>query len=230
MSTQEIECNLESAIAHVLSRDVVNRHSYFQLKYFVVGKEHTNQSRMWCCIRELQARQQSIQAMKIELDSLADEKELIEIDIDRIAQFSNESERTLSSLDTKEKEVLTRKKQRAKLAFERQIENIQKKLKEAFEEATFFVQAFASLEKLEPLKPYDDLESQINYWNEKLSQEVYLRTLLHKPLDVELVKTILSLKDDMPIKQDVINMLEQQRLASQETKKITVDGSPKTIE
>ena len=86
------------------------------------------------------------------------------------------------------------------------------------EEAAFFVESFKQLSQVENLKPYDDLESQKLYWNEKLSQEFDLKVLLHGTPDVELVKTILALTDDLEIKKTTVKSLQntQKRIASKE--------------
>jgi len=198
---------LDTQIAHILDREIVNRHSYFQLKYFVVGKEYTRQSKMWCCIRELRARQQSIMAMQSKLEDLADDIELMNIEMERIQSIELDS----NELNTRERALHLRKKERQKQSIEQSVVEINNKLKDAREEASFFAQAFNAISAEEELKPYDDLPSQTAYWNEKLTQEVYLRTLLNQPLELELVKTILSIKDDVPIKKEILDMLEAQK-------------------
>ena len=215
MSSQE----LDKQISTILNRDIVNRHSYFQLKYFVVGKEQTLQSKMWCCIRELQARQQSIASMRMKLEDLEDDVTLSNIEIERLMH----AELDANPLNTQERAIHVRKRERHKKSLEESILDIRKKLKDALEEADFFVRTFEALSKREELKPYDDFQSQMAYWNEKLSQEVYLRALLQKPLDLELVKTILCTQDDMPIRKELLDMLEskkQQLIAASKVKTV----------
>ena len=72
-------------ITNLLSdKEIVNRHSFFQLRYFLVGKEPTNQARMWRCIRELEVRQQTIEAINLEMEDINDKKELLQIQITRL--------------------------------------------------------------------------------------------------------------------------------------------------
>jgi len=198
---------LQGQIECILNREVVNRHSYFQLKYFVVGKEYTRQSKMWCCIRELQARQQSIVAMQSKLEDLADDIELMNIEMERIRSIELDG----NELNIRERALHLRKRERQKSALEQSILDVKNKLRDAQEEANFFAQAFQAISAEEELKPYDDLDSQAAYWNEKLTQEIYLRTLLNKPLELELIKTVLSIKDDLPIKKEILDMLEAQQ-------------------
>jgi len=52
-------------IDEVLNLDPVDRHSYFQLKYFVINKEPTHQSKLWRCIREVAARKDTIEGIML---------------------------------------------------------------------------------------------------------------------------------------------------------------------
>ena len=94
----------------------------------------------------------------------------------------------------------------------KQLENRQKF---AIQEARFFMQAFESLQKIEPMKDYDDLESQQEYWNEIISQKINLKMLLQQTLDTELVQTALSLHNNAPVKMQITQMLDrvQQQIA-----------------
>jgi len=202
---------LNEEMEEILDCDIANRHSFFQLKYFIVAKEYTTQSRMWCCIRELQARKNSIVSLKRQIEELKDDRELVQLEIVRLdnppSQFGIESDP--SEIDKKEREIHIRKMKRKGDALDDTILEHQKKLKDAEEEAAFLAMAYRQLEKKEPLKPYDDLRSQTEYWNEKLTQELNLRLLTRSPLDLELVKTILALNDETPIKQQTIGLLKQ---------------------
>lgn len=203
---------LQEEMDSILDCGVVNRHSFFQLKYFVVAKEYTTQSRMWCCIRELQARRNSIVSIKRQIEELQDDRELVQIQSKRMKEpttglFGVDSAPT--ELDIKEREIHVRKLNRKVEALDQAILEHQKKMKDAEEEAAFLAMAYRQLEKKEPLRPFDDLESQTQYWNEKLTQELNLRLLTRHPLDLELVKTILALKDETPIKRQTLQLLKQ---------------------
>lgn len=77
------------------------------------------------------------------------------------------------------------------------------------EEIEFFVSIFNELEKYEKVKSYDDEDAQKEYWAAKLEEELNLRMLLQTPLDLELIKTILSLPDGTKVKVNLINNLAQ---------------------
>jgi hypothetical protein len=192
----------------VLANDVVNRHSLFQLKYFVVGKEPTHQSKLWRCIRELQARRESIQAVSVELENVQDELELCDIQLLRLRGKQAVIE---DDLDARELVVLLRREERRRESVVRSIDTLRKKLKDAEEEAVFFLKSFQSLEQLEPLQPFDDVESQQLYWNAKFAEELNLRSLMGQPISYELIKSILSLNNDAPIKMQIVNTLENKQ-------------------
>jgi hypothetical protein len=192
----------------VLANDVVNRHSLFQLKYFVVGKEPTHQSKLWRCIRELQARRESIQAVSVELENVQDELELCDIQLLRLRGKQAVIE---DDLDARELVVLLRREERRRESVVRSIDTLRKKLKDAEEEAVFFLKSFQSLEQLEPLQPFDDVESQQSYWNAKFAEELNLRSLMGQPISYELIKSILSLNNDAPIKMQIVNTLENKQ-------------------
>ena len=64
-------------------QEISQRHSYFQLKYFLIGKEPTYQSKMWQCLRELRNRVESLDNMSLEIDELKDK-------IDEKIEFLND--------------------------------------------------------------------------------------------------------------------------------------------
>jgi len=209
MSTQDFYKEIDE----IIEKEVVNRHSLFQLKYFVVLKEPTTQARLHICLRELASRRESMKAAELEIEELQDNKALLALEIegwrrqsDPSGKFGIEDEN--ADLKEEERKIQIRKLERKERSINKTIGSLEKKLREAGEEANFFAEAYQTLEKVEPLKPFDDPHAQIEFWNEKLSQEVQLRLLLRKPLDLEMIKTILCLDDQMPIKQETVKMLE----------------------
>lgn len=215
MSTELQKKELQDRISKVLSYEVVNRHSYFQLKYFVVGKEPTTQAKLWRCIRELSARNESINSIEKEIEETEDNIMLSEIGIERLKKIkeNEEAEDWEKELNKKELNISVRKRERKLQSLKESLVSLRTKRKESEEEAIFFIGAFESLVKVEPLKPFDDLESQTQFWNEKFAQLANLKVLLGQPWDTELIQSIMSLSDDCGIKAEVSNMLEKTRLA-----------------
>ncbi len=64
--------DLVEKLDKVLDRRVVNRHSMFQLKHFVIGKEPTNQRRLWRCLEEMKVRREGLSGLKTQMDETAD--------------------------------------------------------------------------------------------------------------------------------------------------------------
>lgn len=179
----------------------VDRHSYFQLKYFIIGKEPTTQAKLWRCVKESNARKESISAISLEIEDKLDTLELLNLELEK-------NELHLKENISKEIEIKIRKIKRQIKSVENSISSLKIKLKYTQDEIDFFEKTFSSLEKIEKIKPFDDLDSQLEYWNEKLSQELNLNLVLQKPLDTELVKTILSL-NNCPVKNEMMTILNK---------------------
>ena len=205
MSTEIME-----RINKILENELSERHSYFQLKYFVIGKEPTLQGKMWQCIRELRSRKDSLDSTEIQNHELNDKKELIDIKIEKNNLTLKNIEKTSpeGDLEARECAIIVRQLERERQKTEDALVDLNKKHNYILEEANFFLETFKNLEEIEPLKDFDDLPSQQHYWDEKLSNELNLKLLLQRAPDVELVKTIMALNNNSPTKQQTIKMLE----------------------
>jgi hypothetical protein len=185
-------------------RQISYRHTFFQLKHFVLGKELTTQSKMQKCLKEMQSRFDSVTNMELSIEDMKDDIRILELKI-----LSLEKKRQKTEIGKEFKLIEIKKLNRKKNALTNTLKNIISKHKEAEEEMAFFLSAYKQLEKIEPLRNYDDQETNAQLWNENLSQELQLRLLLQKPLDLELVKCILALNKDAPIRLEMINILDQ---------------------
>jgi hypothetical protein len=210
---------LYDKISELLQKtEIVNRHSFFQIKYFIVLKEPTHQARLWRCIQEMEVRKESIKALRMEIEDSKDNLRLIEIEMAK-SEVNSPSD----PLDKEERAIQIKKRQRRQIVAQDRLLGLQKKLKEVEEETNLFYEIYKALEKQEPLKPYDDFESQLQMWNEKISQEFDLRGLLGLPVDLELARTTLALENGTPIKQKFIQKLQQIR-AEAELQQIRADA------
>ena len=207
--------NLDNKIEKILQNEVSDRHSFFQLKYFVVGKEPTIQSKLWRCIRELKARKESIDSIRLEIDQTKDNKQLVEIKKQKQTTLSED--RRFGDLEREEYIINIRMIDRQIASYNKTIGQLEKKLESAEQEAAFFVACFEELEKVEKLIPWDDEDAQTEYWSQKFTQDLNLKMLLRQPLDTELVKTILSMKDGIPIKVQTQQLLDRVK---------EIDGQP----
>ena len=201
--------NILTQMNEILNYEMAERHSYFQMKYFIVNKEPTTQSKMWQCLREIKSRYESLQALDLEVDESKDNLELIDININKmIAIYDKKVSMGKTSDSLKISEIKLRKAKRQRVMANKNIETLVKKKKNLEEEANFFVLSFRNLEVVEPLKDYDDLESQKQYWGEKLLQKINLKMLLQSQVDTELIETVLALPDDIPIKGQTVKNLD----------------------
>jgi hypothetical protein len=192
------------ACALVNKNPISNRHTFYQLKHFVLGKEVTIQSKLQKCLREVEARKSSMKSMILSIDEAVDEIRTLEIKEEILEKKKEKSE-----LHKEYKEIQKRKLARKKSAILDSIFEMKKKLTETEEETEFFLLAYQQLEQVEPLKRHDDPESNAQYWNENFAQELQLRLLLQKPLDLDLVKCILALNPDSKTRKEMIGILDQ---------------------
>ena len=208
MSTEEL---LTKAQEIVLRVNLPDRQTFFQLEKFMIGKEVTGNAQAWQIAREIDIRCETIEAHRRDLEDAEDNLELFDVKIERldreIREFAKEEAR---DLDIKEREINIRKLQREKNSLIKAAQQINKKCEYTLEEVGFLVQAFevVATHLGGDIKPMDDKEAQQEMWNEKLLEEFNLRILLQRPLDPELVKTILCLPDGCSVKHHLSSRLE----------------------
>lgn len=213
MEISKLEPSLMDEIREVVVSAPEQRHSYFQLKHFVIDKEPTHQAKLWQCLRELKTRQESIENINFEIEEANDRLGLIDIREEKERLKVQElislgKDRQVADIAAREWEIKKRQNQRGRTFCERNIAKLKEKLAFLNQEAKFFLEIYKKLSEIEPVRDFDDLEAQTHYWNERLSQEVTLRTLLSLPLDAELAKTILALADGVPAKERMKNSLK----------------------
>jgi len=183
---------------------VSGRHTFYQLKHFVLGKEITTQAKMWKCIRELEARLGSAKSIVSGIEEAEDDCRIIELRLKSL-----EKKKTKSALHREYVQIKRRKLERRRASLLESVSDMRKRLSETEEEMGFFLGAYRQMESMESLKPHDDPESNARYWDQNFAQEVQLRMLMGKPLDLELVKCVLAMDDNSSIKRDVVGILEQ---------------------
>lgn len=212
--TNEISENLLAEMDDVLKNEVAQRHSYFQLKYFLIGKEPTNQAKMWQCLRELKSRRESLEALDLETEETKDKIELLDISLEKlnlkeiIPIEQNEKSLNLVVLQQRELDVEARRLERQKRNMEKSLLELQERRKWIEQEAKFFLESFKFLSKIEPLRNFDDVDAQKEYWTARLSQKLNLKMLTQNQLDTELIETIISLPEEMPLKKQALGTLQ----------------------
>jgi chromosome segregation ATPase len=229
MSTELIE-KVDSILKKA---DIPDRHTFFQIEKFIVGKEPTAQGQLWQITRELQARRETIDAYKHDLKDAEDNLELFDIKIERfdreIRQLAQESTNQDADLNIKENEINIRKLQREKEALIKSSRKVNKKMKCVMEEMEFLSAGHKQIEDaIGESKPLDDENAQKEYWNERLLEEFNLRIILKRPLDPDFVKTVMALHDEAIVKKHLTSALEgiQQQMIEQR-QALPVDKRPK---
>ena len=215
-----------------------DRHTFFQIEKFIIGKEPTVQSQLWAIIRELQARVETVEQFEKDLKDSEDNIELFDIKIERLdIAIKEESQKNdaYSDLNIKEYEINIRKLLRDKQSLILAAQKVNKKLKSTLEEMGYLVAGYEkTVANYGGLKPLDDEQAQKEMWNEKLLEEFNLRLILQRPLDPEFIRTVLCLHDEAPVKRQVINLVEniqKQMIAERSaipTKQIQ-EEKPKTL-
>lgn len=214
-----------------------DRHTFFQIEKFIIGKEPTAQAQLWAIVRELQARTDTVEQFQKDLKDAEDNLELFDIRIERLNRaIREESIKNESNIDLniKEFEINIRKLQREKEILILSARKLNNKLKNVLEEVNYLVGGYEKIvANYGDSKPLDDEQAQKEMWNEKLLEEFNLRIILQRPLDPEFVKTVLCLHDDAPVKKQVITLVEniQKKMIAEKPviNKPQVDIKPKVI-
>jgi hypothetical protein len=138
---------------------------------------------------------------------------LFDIRIERLdRQIKEWAKDENNDLEIKEAEINIRKLQREKEALIVASRRVNYKLKCVLEETAYLVAAYdAIVSQIGEMKPLDDEEAQREMWNEKLLEELNLRVILQRPIDSELVRTIMCLPEELPVKQTMTKLLESRQ-------------------
>lgn len=201
---------------------IADRHSYFQLKNYIIGKEHTLHGKMWQCIRELKTRRDSVDAIKLQIEDVNDKMELIDIQQEKfkITKVEAPSEKMLKLIQ-RESDIKFRQLDRDKAQLEKNGIDLVNKLTMIQEEINYFIQAFEALKKSGDWKEFDDVKAQEAYWNAKLEDELNMRLVLGQPIDIELGRTIKALGSEAPVKQKLMRIInERQVLAKKQMERL----------
>lgn len=206
------------------SAELPDRHTFYQIEKFIIGKETTAHAQLWQIIREMDSRISTIDSLKNELETAEDDLELFDIKIERLnrkIRQEGESESEHSDLNIRQCEISIRKLQREKHSLVTASRKARKKLTNVLEELAFLHMCYEkTLDTVGELKPWDDAESQKELWHEKLLEEFNLRVVLQRPLDPEFVRTVLCLDEDALVKRHMTKLVDniQQKMLEQNSK------------
>jgi len=195
------------------------RHSFFQLQYFVIGKEPTVQSKMQACKNELIVRKDEIESFLTMIEESYDNYRIEELRIEEIKQ--NRHPDQLNEVE----QINIRNARRKMKVIDYQIEDFKQKLRGKEEEANFLIGLFEKLCEIEEPKDWDSLEVQGEYWNARLTQEIETRLLLGNPPEPEVLKSIYAMPEGLPVKDTIRQLIKhrQEALGNRENTEADVD-------
>ena len=194
--------NIIQKINEICPNPSNGRHSYFQLQFFVIGKQPTLQAKIRTCKVELLARKNEIEAVIVSIDDLLDRIKLEELAIEK-------NKRLVYAAATEEIAIETRQHERKKVSLEHQVNELKNTLTAKEEESMFLIGLYEKLIAVEAEKDWDSLEVQAEYWNAKLTREIETRLMLGELPNVEDIKTVLSLPNGLPIKNATLQLVQQ---------------------
>lgn len=197
--------NVQEKCEYILSEHKIpSCHSNFQIRNFIIGKESSTIAKLWQCIRELQARQETIDALESDYKDLLDNIEIAKLDLQELEEsFEQVVNDKVGILQNKKKTIQIRKQiraierlQKSKNTLDNQRANILKEMKVLIEE-------FDNLNKECPYQDFEDEEAQLAYWTNKFEKEIVLAQTLGLPPNPELLKSCLALPESSNLRKNI---------------------------
>lgn len=226
------EKTLPEQLAAVLKHAPEERHSYFQLKHFILGKERTPQGQMWQCLRELRSRYRDMTSLAMEIEDTKDNLRLLEIEGIKSTVWKRNVVPEVQHLLEEEMAIEVRKRDRKCASLRQTLDQLREKLRFIQQEALFFLEAFKAIESRHEMKDFDDFEAQKEYWDARIEERIRLKLLLQQPLDIELVETAMALPADSSVRVRVDEMLKrlEDRCRPKPAFNETINDGPAIIE
>lgn len=193
----KLDYELMKDVGEILKNKETERHSFFQLNYFVIGKEPTHQAKLRKCVDELKLKRDELESINLQVEDLQDKNEIMYMEISKFTGMDRETELKVRMVERRIKQN------------NNSIDMLVSRGKSVEEEMLFLTQAFRQLSEKESMKDWDDIEVQKEYWNAKLAEEISYRLLMHLPIDMELVKTALALPSG-DAKDKIVALLQKQ--------------------
>ncbi len=185
------------------------RHSFFQLQYYVIGKEPTIQAKVQKCKDELFSRKCDMEATMNEIEECYDLLRLQELQIEDIKKSREE----LDEIG----EIQIRQIRRKMKVMHDRVQRLKGNLQAKEDESNFIIGLFQKLCDMEEPKDWDSLEVQVEYQNARLTRELEAKLLLGQIPDAEMFKTIMALPDGMPVKTVTQQLIEASKEKVQKT-------------
>jgi ElaB/YqjD/DUF883 family membrane-anchored ribosome-binding protein len=179
-------------------------HSNFQIRNFIIGKESSPIAKLWQCIRELQARQETIDALENDYKDLLDNIEIAKLDLQELEESVEEViTEKLGILHNKKKTIQIRKQNRNIERLHKSKNNLDNQRNNILKEMRVLIEEFDNLTAECPYKDFDDESAQLEYWTEKFQKEIVLTQTLGLPPNPELLKSCLALPENSELRKNI---------------------------
>lgn len=194
------------------------RPSFFQMKYFILEKEPTIQSKLWTCMREIDSKIECLDSIDLEKEEISDKLEEVEINLQ---ELNNQIKVDNDNLIAKKLNIKIRRNNRKKIVIQKNLLKIEEKQKGLLEELRFYLDSYEAYEKIEKLKEYDNIDVQKEYWNAKLNSKMSIKALATStPFGAELLETVFSLPNDSEIKKVLLQKIPNSQALNTKTPQI----------
>ena len=175
----------------------------------MIGKEFTLAGRVWQCVRELSTRQEALLNINLEIEETNDNLQLQEIKYEKLKLKSIfNKKKDIQALNQKQKEIFLRKKERQIRVIKQKQVSLDERKKSIVAESSKILELFKKYNPENKIIDIEDKKTQLDYWNEKLDQELGLTSVLGHPLSMELVRSVLALPNEAPVKMQMNLALE----------------------
>ena len=201
---------VEKELNEILEKHkILPKHTDFQIENFMIGKEFTLAGRVWQCVRELSTRQEALLNINLEIEETNDNLQLQEIKYEKLKLKSIFNKKNdIQALNQKQKEIFLRKKERQIRVIKQKQVSLDERKKSIVAESSKILELFKKYNPENKIIDIEDKKTQLDYWNEKLDQELGLTSVLGHPLSMELVRSVLALPNEAPVKMQMNLALE----------------------
>ncbi len=203
---------IENSLNYITKKyQIPQKHSNFQIKNFMIGKEVTETAKLWQCVRELSSRKESLESLGQEIELLSDNIELQIIKIQKISiKDIKLSEHTqLNDLNLRKKDIVLRKEKRQLVIMQNNLEKLNQRKISILSECKEIIDIFNELLANTEFKEFDDDNAQIEFWNAKMRGELNLHAMMGFSPSLELVRSTLALPDTCETKLNMAKALMQ---------------------
>jgi hypothetical protein len=184
---------------------IPHSHSDFQIANFIIGKETSTVAKQWQCLRELQARHETLVNLSDDLEEADENIQLAELDLQKLLKKLDSQK--IHGISTKRLEIMISKKKRQIKRLDRTKKSVEVKKTDLLQEVKMFLEIFYALNKDNKFSEFNDPEAQLEYWNKKFETEMNINTFLGLPVSGDLIKSVMALPEISYFRKQVLDTL-----------------------